>query len=297
MALGQASGTPTDNVEIIDLVSETFTCNDFPSFTYAAERIKGELGHNENPVICGGTPAVKECHSFENGVWIPSGSLSDGGYDFAMTKAPFQNESISLLKTGGYSDGAAFDTAEVLVNGQWQPISFPLPFTITNHCMVKYEETSVMVVSGQQNRFNSKNTYILNSGSEEWIAGPKINFARGYHGCSRVPQSEGSSDYSIIVAGGNNGTYMSSVEILDTGSNTWRAGPDLPMTICCGVMIEHPLGGVVLVGGKSGTNNYLDTLYYLRHADAEWEELPQKLKLGRGQHTAFIVPEGVADYC
>jgi hypothetical protein len=38
-------------------------------------------------------------------------------------------------------------------------------------------------------------------------------------------------NYSIIVAGGVNGTAMASVEILDEGEEEWRDGPDLPFGI------------------------------------------------------------------
>jgi len=41
----------------------------------------------------------------------------------------------------------------------------------------------------------------------------------------------------------------------------------------------------VLIGGLG----YLDTLYRLSSLDSEWELLPQKLKIGRYQHTAFLI--------
>ncbi len=101
------------------------------------------------------------------------------------------------------------------------------------------------------------------------------------------------------MAGGFNGRDMSSVEILDVESNQWRKGPELPFPICCSAMVEHPSGGVVLIGGRRDGSTYLDTIFHLPHAgeDAQWKEFPQKLNVARGFHTAFLVPDTVADSC
>jgi hypothetical protein len=34
----------------------------------------------------------------------------------------------------------------------------------------------------------------------------------------------------------------SSVEILDSGATSWRNGPELPINLAYGVMVEDPLG-------------------------------------------------------
>ena len=299
VAAGEVSGESIDNVEIIDLISLNSSCSNLPNFPYKVERVQGELGHNGSPFICGGMPSKTECHAFENDVWVEGDSLTQGGYDFAMIRAPFQNQSVSLILTGGNTlSGVEFNRTEVMVGGKWETMPFPLPVTINNHCMVRYEENSVMVISGQQNRVNSDKTFILSPDATEWTEGPKLITSRGFHSCARISKSDGSSEKSIIVVGGNIGNsltaLLTSVEILDEGASKWRTGPELPKAICCGALVEHPDGGVVLIGGKSGTSSYLDSLYYLAHSGAAWELLPQKLKIARGQHTAFLVP---ASYC
>jgi hypothetical protein len=42
---------------------------------------------------------------------------------------------------------------------------------------------------------------------------------------------------------------------------------------------------------------FMDTLLRLPHAglDAEWEEIPQKLKVGRHNHIAFMVPDEITN--
>jgi hypothetical protein len=99
---------------------------------------------------------------------------------------------------------------------------------------------------------------------------------------------------SIIVAGGYNGSArLSSVEILDEGSNNWQTGPELPFGIFGSQIVEDQNGGVVLIGGQSPSVSKLGTLYQLAHGgqDAVWTKMEQKMKTGKFAHTAFLVPK------
>jgi hypothetical protein len=102
---------------------------------------------------------------------------------------------------------------------------------------------------------------------------------------------------SIIVAGGYDGSLLSSVEILHEGSNEWQTGPELPFGISESQMVEDQNGGVILIGGDSSSVDNLDTLYQLPHGgqDAAWTKVEQKMKTGRFRHTAFLVPDNIVD--
>jgi hypothetical protein len=103
---------------------------------------------------------------------------------------------------------------------------------------------------------------------------------------------------SIIAAGGYDGSSrLSSVEILDEGSNEWQTGPELPFGIWRSQMVEDQNGGVVLIGGDSYSVANLDTLYQLPHGgqDAVWTKMEQKMKTGRAWHTAFLVPDNTVE--
>jgi hypothetical protein len=102
---------------------------------------------------------------------------------------------------------------------------------------------------------------------------------------------------SIIVVGGLDSSYLSSVEILDEGSNEWQTGPEHPSEIVGSQMVEDQNGGVVLIGGLSSSVGILDTLYQLPHGgqDAVWTKMEQKMKTGRREHTAFLIPDNIAD--
>jgi hypothetical protein len=62
-------------------------------------------------------------------------------------------------------------------------------------------------------------------------------------------------------------------------------------------LVEDQNGGVVLIGGYSPSVGRLDTLYQLSHGgqDAVWTKMEQKMKTGREQHTAFMVPDNIVD--
>jgi len=163
--------------------------------------------------------------------------------------------------------------------------------------MVLLNSTTAFLIGGRQSAFiYSPNSYLLNTAtnSQEWIQGSTLNYGRRYHSCARI-QTDSSTTFSVIVVGGYNGTYMTSVEILDEGANKWRNGPDLPFGVCLAALIEDPTGGVILVGGQSKNDANLQTLFRLSHAgeDAKWVEMPQKLKIGRREHTSFLVPDDI----
>jgi hypothetical protein len=90
---------------------------------------------------------------------------------------------------------------------------------------------------------------------------------------------------------------LSSVEILHEGSNEWQTGPELPFGIDLSQMVEDKNGGVVLIGGRSSSIGYLDTLYQLPHGgqDAVWTKMEQKMNTLRGYHTAFLVPDNIVE--
>ena len=289
VATGISNTFETDRVEIIDLLTGETTCQKFPSFPTKVYRAVGGLSCSEDPIICGGLyPPRRECYSFINGAWKPIGSLTQWRSDFSITKSPFKN--TSLIATGG-------DSAEILsANGVWTKMNLTLPERVTGHCMVQINDSSVMLSGGGP----SRSTYILNSETNKWTVGPQMIFARCFHSCEKIPSGKQSSKYDIVAAGGfsTNVGLTASVEFLDLESNVWRQGPELPVRLNFGAIVQHPLGGVALIGGSS-PNGRLDTIYYLPHSgpDATWQKLPQKLNFASTEHIAFLISDKTAGFC
>jgi hypothetical protein len=213
--------------------------------------------------------------------------------------AAAQLQDGKILVTGGYDFSGYLNSAEMLTEDGWESNIQTLPVTIYLHCMVTVNSTTVMAIGGYQNGQISGKTFYFTFGEESWTEGPELNYKRGYHSCGKIRRDKESQEMSIIVAGGYNddSSYLSSVEILDEGSNEWQTGPELPFGIDDSQMVEDQNGGVVLIGGESSSISKLDTLYQLPHGgqDAVWTKMEQKMQTGRRQHTAILVPDNIVN--
>jgi hypothetical protein len=164
--------------------------------------------------------------------------------------------------------------------------------------MVTVNSTTVMVIGGVQNNRYSGKTFYFTFGEESWTEGPELKNKRESHSCGKIRRNKESQEMSIIIAGGYDGSsYLSSVEILDEGSNKWQNGPELPFGIKWSQMIDDQNGGVVLIGGYVSSDIKLDSLYQLSLGgqDAVWTKMEQKMKTGRSGHTAILVPDNIID--
>ncbi len=212
--------------------------------------------------------------------------------------ATAQLQDGKVLVAGGYNISDVMNSVEMLTEEGWESNIPSLPVTLIGHCMVTVNSTTVMVIGGEQNGQESGNTFFFTFGKESWTEGPALKFKRVYHSCGKIRRNKASKEMSIIVAGSASGfsSVFSSVEILDEGSNDWLAGPKLPFGIYFSEMVEDQNGGVVLIGGVSKYDT-LDTIYQLPHGgqDAGWTKMEQKMKTGRYQHVAFLIPDNIVD--
>ncbi len=289
----------TDTCEVINLASSTSTCKNPPIFPARVYAAIGGLGIKGNPILCGGKQNYvrsNKCYSLENNQWVSSASMNS----VRVEAEAAQLKDGKILVTGGI-DGSYSDlnSAEMLTEEGWESNIPSLPVTIYAHCMVTVNSTTVMAIGGYQNDRYSGKTFYFTFGEESWTEGPELKNKRKGHSCGKIRRNKESQEMSIIVAaGGYNGySRLSSVEILDEGSNEWQKGPELPSGIEHSQMVEDQNGGVVLIGGQSSSVDNLDTLYQLPHGgqDAVWTKMEQKMKTGRQQHTAFLVPDNIVD--
>jgi N-acetylneuraminic acid mutarotase len=292
-------GYNTVSCEVNNLASSASFCKNpqtFPATVYAAI---GGLGFKGNPIICGGYQndevRTNKCYSLENNVWVSSHSMTSVRSEAAAA----QLQDGKLLVTGGHAGSFSYlNSTEILTEEGWESTIPSLPVTILGHCMVTVNSSTVMVIGGDQNNEASEKTFYFAFGEESWTEGPGLKNKREFHSCGKIRRNNESQEMSIIVAGGSvRDSYLSSVEILDEGSNEWQTGPELPFGIAGCQMVEDQNGGVVLIGGGSIQFDNLDTLYQLPHGgqDAVWTKMEQKMKPGRCQHTAFLVSENVVD--
>jgi hypothetical protein len=286
-------GYITDTCEVINLSSSAPTCKNPPNFPAKVFAAIGGLGFKGNPILCGGVqngaPSNK-CYSLENNEWVFSASMNSVRVNAAAAQLKYGK----LLVTGGHDGSAHLSSAEMLTEEGWESNIPSLPVTISAHCMVTINSTTVMVIGGYQNDQRSGKTFFFTFGEESWTEGPKLKNKREHHSCGKIRRNKESQEMSIFVAGGS---YLSSVEILGEASNEWQTGPELPFVMFRSQMVEDQNGGVALIGGISSAYVSVDTLYQLPHGgqDAVWAKMEQKMKTGRNAHTAFLVPASIVD--
>ncbi len=288
----------TDTCEVFNLASSASTCKNPPNFPATVTAAIGGLGLKGNPILCGGRQNgsySNKCYSLENNEWVSSASMNS----VRAAAAAAQLKDGKLLVTGGLDVGPGYylNSAEMLTEEGWESNIPSLSVTIQSHCMVTVNSTTVMAIGGYQNSLTSGKTFHFTFGEESWTEGPELKNKRGYHSCGKIKRKKESQEMSIIVAGGwDDGSYLSSVEILDEGYNEWQTGPELPFGIES-QMVEDQNGGVVLIGGDSSPAGNLDTIYQLPHGgqDAVWTKMEQKMQTGRRQHTAFLIPDNIVD--
>ncbi len=289
----------SDTCEVINLASSASTCQNPPNFPATVYKAIGGLGFKQNPILCGGyqnDARSNKCHSLKNNEWVSSANMNS----VRIEAAALQLQDSQLLVTGGYDGSVSnLNSAEMLTEEGWESNIPSLPVIVLAHCMVTVNSTTVMVIGGYQNAQDySGKTFYFTFGEESWTEGPELKNKRGFHSCGKIRRNKESQEMSIIVAGGYDGSsYLSSVEILDEGSNEWQTGPELPLGIDESQMVEDQNGGVVLIGGYSPSVVNLDTLYQLPHGgqDAVWTKMEQKMKTGRYRHTAFFIPDNIVD--
>ncbi len=286
----------TDTCEVINLASSASTCKNPPKFPATVRSAIGGLGFKGKPILCGGNQNGSDsnkCFSLENNEWISSASMNSVRSSRSLIRssaAAAQLQDGNILVTGSFDDsGSYLNSAEMLTEEGWESNIPSLPVTISYHCMVTVNSTTLMAVGGGQNGQYSGKTFHFIFGEESWTEGPELKNKRRWHSCGKIRRNKESQEMSIIAAGGYDGSSrLSSVEILDEGSNEWQTGPDLPFGIGYSQMVEDQNGGVVLIGGELSSVVSLDTLYQLPHGgqDAVWTKMEQKMKTGRLYHTS-----------
>jgi hypothetical protein len=300
-----AEGLGISTVEIIDLKSSSTTCDSLPSLPYS-EQVFGAIAYLEqenNPVVCGGSKAsdyftLNECFSYQNSHWLAFPSMLSRRSFAAISAFPHNNKTIKFLVTGGIDFNKRHNTGEILADdGGWKSFSYNLPVSVYGHCMVLLNSTSVIVIGGFFTEAGIRpDTFIFNTESNNWTKGPSLKFPRRFHTCAKIKKDNLSNEFFAIAVGGlsENGTLLSSVEILDEKKSKWVEGPKFPVAMYCASMVEDSLGGVIVIGGVS-MKTVLDSIYHLSDTKSNWTKMAQKLKRPRFGAVAILVPDEITN--
>ena len=135
----------------------------------------------------------------------------------------------TLWIVGGYNGNRFLRSTEFIKLGQ-PSVKGPdlnvdsgnnFPLQISGHSMIQYDEKSIYIIGGNQNRSRSNKTWIVDPTNRFQIKeGPSLNKGRYGHGCAKV----NFNGRTILVVAGGFGA-KNSVEILDPlGNNIWTPG-------------------------------------------------------------------------
>jgi len=277
-----ALGADYKDVEIIDLASTETTCESLPNFPYSNMESVGDIGFDNEPIICGGAKNGKACHIYSDGQWKVGPSLIGGRFIAAMIKTDH-----GLIISGGrdYQTTVFLSSQEILTSSGWESTT-SLPKPVMGHCLVNLNSTHMSIGGHDGTYLDDVN--ILNLNTEQWTTGPNLNTPRFDHSCAKILAEDGKE--IILVIGGYAPEHLDSVEVLMPGDTQWVEGPPLPKPIYDAQLVQDAAGGVVLIGGFS-IDAALDTLYKLSSLDEGWQLMDQKLNTPRWEHTAFLIDD------
>ena len=167
-----------------------------------------------------------------------------------------------MVLVGGIVSGHSVNTDKVemvsLIENKELP---PLPKKVHGHCVVKLEDTKIMLIGGYDNNENSGETYIYDFETEVWNLGHSLINGRTGHTCARI--EVGNKPY-IVVVGGYFHSFASktnTVEVLDLVANQgWIQGKKLPKAL--NVPSGVSLGSSMIVsGGLNSDGDLVDDMY------------------------------------
>jgi hypothetical protein len=133
-----------------------------------------------------------------------------------------------------------------------------LSSNLSDHCLVVLTNDSdsstidpdLMIFGGRIDGAITDRVFRLsNKNNSTWADEPKMSLPRFSQKCGLI--KKGNSFFPIIVGGIAGGNYSKSVDIFDLEKNMWTPGPEFPVEICCGNLVEDKSGGVYYVGGQS----------------------------------------------
>merc|ERR1712004_482664 len=266
---------------------------DLPDFPI---EIIGAVGFNtaKGLVICGGE-GEKRCFILTpQNQWMPFPNMSTVR---CLASATEVNNDETLI-IGGYDENYnALKTTELISSGGSVKRK-DFPTTIVGHCSFKINSTHALVTGGHQDGSNSASTWFVDLTTTTVTPGPEMTSKRIDHSCSTF--NLGRKTFGIVSGGYHNG-YLDSTEWIDLkeDSPTWTEGPKLPRGLT-GLTLVGATQGTYALGGYDGSNRRSEVLHLDCPGDqiqsCQWQEMSEKLEVGRSSHVSLSLPESY-DIC
>lgn len=132
---------------------------------------------------------------------------------------------------------------------------------------------------------SKKHAYLYNEMGETWTRFPDLpGKGQDSAACGVAQSADGGSE--LVVAGGWDGSRLSTSAIFNFEINQWRDGPSLPHGTQAPTSLPYG-DSFLVIGGRTETNVYLDTIYQFK-IDG-WQLWDQRLQQGRFDTVALYV--------
>jgi hypothetical protein len=219
--------------EVIDLEDSGNHCQNLEDYPIAVEGAVGGFLNQADPLVCGGYPTTNVCHVV-NQPGQSSEMLEERRYSASLTL-----NSSHLWVTGGYNGNAYLQTSEFVSIGQDAVQGPDLPYTVAGHCLVGVNSSTALLCGGDNSGKILNECHYMDLEDHSWSQGPSMMTKRREHSCGIFKSAAHQGRNIVIIAGGFNGAYLDSVELLDPTTNKWNAGKiylDFNYIICVCVL-------------------------------------------------------------
>merc|ERR1712137_230814 len=249
----------------------------------------------QGPMVCGGE-GVNKCFLYKNHQWMPSTNMRTARW-LASAVQIDPNQAIII---GGYdgNKNALKSTEAITSTGSEEGKDFPV--TIYWHCSFKINSTHALVTGGLQDGSYSASTWFVDLATTTFTPGPKMTSRRSAHACSTLQL--GRKTFGVVAGGWDYPKYVDSIEWIDLEEDnpTWTEGPKLPRGLSGLNMVETPQGTYALGGSDEEDNRRSEVLKLdcpgNQIQSCQWQEMPEKLEVGRKDHVSLSLPESY-DIC
>jgi len=286
---GYGDGGSTKKTELWPKPESQCALADFPL------EVVGAVGFwtAQGPMVCGGYKENR-CFLYKNHQWMPSTTMQTvRSAASAIQMTPNQ----AIVIGGYYGNGNRLKTTELMTStGSEEGEDFPVK--MYGHCSFKINGSLAMVTGGIQGWSYSASTWFVDLTTKTVTPGPKMT-ARSGHGCSTL--QIGTKTFGIVAGGYTfNERQLDSTEIinLEEDSPTWTEGPKLPRRLTSLTLVETTHGTYALGGDSNGSRSEVYKLDCPGNQiqSCQWQEMDEKLEVGRDRHVSLSLPESY-DIC
>jgi hypothetical protein len=280
---------PHSDAQIVDLSSQTRSCNNFPDYPIAMVSTTGAIVSGQ-PIICGGLDTGydyhSECYKYTTNSWK---FLTDMATKRAFSASvPVKGKLLVLGGKDDYNNRLA--TSEYISpDGDVSQPGPDLPGPKYSHCAVKLSNGQVMLLGGSP---DEKSVIIFHPDTEKFDQSlPPLIFERIYFGCAAFNSPMHDNREVVLAVGGER---QATAEVLDYSqpNPAWTKIAGLPTDNVHRVYKFEGARAVTSASGQGAIVQYEEHFYELtcEVSGCTWRILPNQLNPGvRSTHDDITI--------